>query len=423
MPRLLPSVRSSLQSCVRLIAVVPAFMTFVATQAWASYVVAPGDVIELSVVGLPELRQRAAVNMEGQVSFPLLGLVNVAGLSLNDLQAKLRNDLTNKTVRTRAPDGSERAVYIYPEEISVTIAEHRPIYVNGDVARPGELPYRATITVRQAVALAGGLDVLRARSGDATLQEFDLKADARILQAEFLRQQAVIARISGELNKRADSGQSGAGPAKPETGTKVQRAQMEQLELAWDDHLKEIASLEKSIEQTKSQIETLGRLREELLQNYQQQAADMARLKTNFEKGLASIARISEEQRALSFVSERLLQTEAQLTIAKRGHEEQKRQLQRAEDQRRLRLTRELEEAENRLVEIRTRLQAAGDKLVYAGSVRSRLQESSTDKPSLKVFRKNGNAWEDIDAKLDTELMPGDVVEVTLPRESLSVTD
>jgi len=423
MPRLLPSVRSRLQSCARLIAVVPAFMTCMASDAWASYVVAPGDVIELSVVGLPELHQRAAVNMEGQVSFPLLGLMNVAGLSLSDLQAKLRNDLTNKTVRTRAQDGSERAVYIYPEEITVTIAEHRPIYVNGDVARPGELPYRATITVRQAIALAGGLDVLRARSGDATLQEFDLKAEARILQADYLRQQAIVARIQGELNKKPDAGQSGASAAKPETSTKVHRAQMQQLELAWDDHVKEIASLEKSIEQTKSQIETLGRLREELLQSYQQQSADMARLKTNFEKGLASIARISEEQRALSFVSERLLQTEAQLTIAKRGYEEQKRQLQRVDDQRRLRLTRELEEAENRLLEIRTRLQAAGEKLVYAGSARSNLQETSSDKPSLKVFRKNGNAWEDIDAKLDTELMPGDVVEVTLARESLTATD
>lgn len=423
MPLLHPSVRSRLLSRVRLIAAVPAMMLLAASEAWASYAVAPGDIIELSVVGLPELRQRATVNMEGQVSLPLIGLMNVAGLSLSDLQTKLRNDLTNKTVRSRANDGSERAVYIYPEEITVTIAEHRPIYVNGDVSRPGELPYRARMTVRQAIALAGGLDVMRYRSGiDPAIQEVDLQTEGRLLQAEYLRQQAVVSRISGELNGTPSKGAADASSGRQDL-TKAQRAQMEQLDIALDDYKKEVASLGRSIEQTQSQIATLGRLREELLQSYQQQATEVARLKSNLEKGLTSIARISEEQRALTFVSERLLQTEANLTIAKRGEEEQKRQLQRAGDQRRLRLVREREEAENRLAEIRTRIQAAGDKLLHVGTMKSRIQENSTDKPRLKVFRKDGNVWEGSDAEFDTELMPGDVVEIMLPRDIFRATD
>lgn len=423
MPILHSSVRSRLLSRIRLIAAVPAMMLIVTSEAWASYVVAPGDIIELSVVGLPELRQRATVNMEGQVSLPLVGLMSVAGLSLSDLQSKLRSDLTNKTVRSRANDGSERAVYIYPEEITVTIAEHRPIYVNGDVSRPGELPYRARMTVRQAIALAGGLDVMRYRSGsDPAIQEVDLQTEGRLLQAEYLRQQAIVSRISGELSGTPSKGPADASSGKQDL-TKAQRAQMEQLDIALDDYKKEVASLGRSIEQTQSQIATLGRLREELLQSYQQQAAEVARLKSNLEKGLTSIARISEEQRALTFVSERLLQTEANLTIAKRGEEEQKRQLQRAGDQRRLRLVREKEEAENRLAEIRTRIQAAGDKLLHVGTLKSRIQENSTDKPRLKVFRKDGNVWEGSDAEFDTELMPGDVVEIMLPRDIFRATD
>jgi polysaccharide export outer membrane protein len=423
MPFLHDSVRASLLSCARLIAAVPVLMSLNATGAWASYVVAPGDVIELSVVGLPELRQRATVNMEGQVSLPLIGLINVAGLSLNDLQGKLRNDLTNKTVRNRAPDGSERAVYIYPEEITVTIAEHRPIYVNGDVSRPGELPYRAKMTIRQAIALAGGMDVMRLRSGvDPAMQEVDLQAEGRLLHAEYLRQQAIVMRLSGELSgtpsKAADGANSGG-----QNLTKAQRAQMEQLDIALDDYKKEVASLQRSVEQTQSQISTLGRLREELVQGYQQQAGEVARLKSNLEKGLTSIGRLSEEQRALSFVSERLLQTEANLTIAKRGEEEQKRQLQRADDQRRLRLVREREEAESRLADLRTRIQAAGDKLMHVGTMKSRGQENSADNPTFKIFRKDGNTWEGSDAAFDTELMPGDVVEVMLPREIFKATE
>lgn len=418
MPLSLKSVRSKLSSLTRLLVIGSLSAILNVSEAQASYVVAPGDVLDVSVVGLPELRQRITVNMEGQVSIPLIGLVSVAGLSLGDLQSKLRNELTNKTVRSRAPDGSERAVYIYPEEVTVTVAEHRPIYVNGDVSKPGELPYRARMTVRQAIALAGGVDVMRFRAGDPALQQVDLQTEGRLLQNEYLRQQAIVARLSGELSKKSEKGQGEPGAAKSEL-SKVQRAQMEQLELSLDDHKKEIEALERGIEQTQSQIGTLGRLREELLQSYQQQAGDVARLKSNFEKGLASIARISEEQRALTFVSERLLQTEAELTIAKRGHEEQKRQLQRAEDQRRLRLMRELEEAENKLAETRTRIQATGEKLMHVGSLRSRLMENATEKPVLKIFRKNETVWEGRDAEYDAELMPGDVVEVTLLQPGL----
>jgi polysaccharide export outer membrane protein len=173
-------------------------LSFGSPAVSANYLIAPGDVIEISVVSLAELRQRAVVNMEGQVSYPLIGTLNVAGLSLSDLQYKLKNELTNKSIRSRAPDGSERAVYIYPEEISAVIVEYRPIYVNGDVSRPGELAFRPGMTIRQAVALSGGLDVMRFRTGDPALQEMDLQLEGQLLRNEYMRQKAIISRLLGE---------------------------------------------------------------------------------------------------------------------------------------------------------------------------------------------------------------------------------
>ena len=305
----------------------------------ATYMIAPGDVIEISVVSVPELRQRAVVNIDGQISYPLIGNLSVAGLSLSDLQHKLRSELTNKSVRSRTSDGSERAIYIYPEEVSAIVVEHRPIYANGDVTKPGEIAFRPGMTVRQAIALCGGLDVMRLRMGDPAIQAIDLQVESQVLRAEYLRQKAIIGRLSGELDKKPEKNQKEAVDilSFPTEGmTRIQQAQIDQLELSLDDHRKETESLKRSIEQTENQVGTLGRLREELMQSYQQQANEVARLKANFEKGLALIARISEEQRALTFVSERLLQTEAQLTVAKRGQEDQKRLLQKAEDQRRL---------------------------------------------------------------------------------------
>ena len=42
--------------------------------------------------------------------------------------------------------------------VVATVVEYRPIYVNGDVSKPGEHPFRPQMTVRQAVALSGGYD-------------------------------------------------------------------------------------------------------------------------------------------------------------------------------------------------------------------------------------------------------------------------
>jgi polysaccharide export outer membrane protein len=399
-----------------------AFLAIVLMQpvaALAEYLVAPGDSLEITIVSLPEFRQRAQVDLEGQVSYPLLGSVSVAGLSLAEIQVKLKNELTNKSVRNRSPDGTERTVYIYPEEVSVAIAEYRPIYVNGDVSKPGELPYRPRMTVRQAVALAGGLDVMRFRTRDPNLEEVDLRVERDILRAEYLRQKVTAARLTAELNGTPELNSASEEDQASQLASNVEKAQAEQLKLALSDHDKEIKSLARSLEQTQAQASTLVRLQEQLTQSYQQQATEVARLRSSFERGLASVARIAEEQRALAFASERLLQTEAQLNFVKKGEVEQRRELQKAEDQRRLKLMGELQEAEAKLSDTRSRMRAVDDKLIYVGSLRSRLMSNSGGRPRFQVFRKNGDAWDGRDAAEDVELSPGDVIEVTLKQDAM----
>ena len=58
------------------------------TPAKAEYRLHAGDVIEISVARLPELKQRAPVQVDGTISYPLLGTVSVVDLSTAELQAK-----------------------------------------------------------------------------------------------------------------------------------------------------------------------------------------------------------------------------------------------------------------------------------------------------------------------------------------------
>src|SRR5258708_164706 len=52
------------------------------TQAKAEYRVNIGDVLEVAVPGVPELRHRAAVQVDGNISLPRAGTLSVAGLPL-----------------------------------------------------------------------------------------------------------------------------------------------------------------------------------------------------------------------------------------------------------------------------------------------------------------------------------------------------
>ena len=70
------------------------------------------------------------------------------------------------------------------DEVTTVIAEYRPIYVNGDVSKPGEYPYRPSITARQLVAVAGGYDILRTRMNNPYLESADLRSEYGSLWTE-----------------------------------------------------------------------------------------------------------------------------------------------------------------------------------------------------------------------------------------------
>src|ERR1700688_1532719 len=61
------------------------------TPAKAEYSLHVGDVIEISVARLPELKQRVPVQLDGTISFPLLGTLPVANLSPAEVQARVQN--------------------------------------------------------------------------------------------------------------------------------------------------------------------------------------------------------------------------------------------------------------------------------------------------------------------------------------------
>jgi len=98
----------------------------------------------------------------------------------------------------------------------------------------------------------------------------------------------------------------------------------------------------------------------------------------------------------------------------KRQQDELSRKLVRLDDQRRLDLLRELQDTSVKLNQIREKLQSVAEKLQYTSMVRSQLVRGAGTKAELAIIRKGENGQERIVASEDTELQPGDAVEVSL---------
>ena len=122
-----------------------------------AYRLRAGDTIEISIAGPSEMRQSFVLDLDGQISVPLVGVIKAEGSTIGELRDKLQQ--------------------ILPRDIAVNMVDYSPVYINGDVVKPGEQRFRPNMTVRQAVALAGGYEVMRYHLVDPIIQSADLGAD------------------------------------------------------------------------------------------------------------------------------------------------------------------------------------------------------------------------------------------------------
>jgi polysaccharide export outer membrane protein len=393
-----------------------AALWLIPTTASAEYRLAVGDVIEISAVGLPELHHRAPVDPDGNITLPMGGVVKVKDLPLAEVQVKVRDILPSREFRRRNELGREYPVILTPGEISVTIAEYRPVYLNGDVAKPGEQAYRPGLTVRQAIALAGGYDVMRFRMNNPFLEQADLRSEYNALWAEFAREQARQARLQAEIDGKPEMDRQTLQklPLPSSVASAITTAEQDQFETRNADYAKEKTYLTEATKSEDGRAAILSERNQKETEGADADAEELKRLQELFSKGNVTITRVVDARRALLLSATRQLQTASELAQVERQRQEFGRRSERLDDTRRIEILRDLQDTNVRIATLRARLAAAGEKLVYVGMVRSQLVRGHGSKPELVVYRTGDKGRQRLTVEEDSELMPGDVVEVAL---------
>ncbi len=401
-------------------AVVAACSLMLATvPAQAAYRISAGDVLSFSVAGLPELATKAPVDVDGNATLPLIGPLSVSGLSAPQALAKVQAILPSKEFRRRTDDGREFPVIISPAEIGLTVFEYRPVYLNGDVAKPGEEAFRPGLTVRKAISLAGGFDILRFKMDNPFLQLSDLTSDYNTLWVDYAKQQAVVARLQAELDakQQLDAKLLISTPIAPNLAQEIVDNERSQLAVRNADFAKEQVYLRDAARKEGDRAKVLGEQQSKEQDGVKADATDLQRYTDLYSKGAVALPGLSDARRTVLLSSTRALQTTALLDSVEREQQDLNRKLDRVGDSRRMQLLREMQDATTALASTRTKLQAVSDKLRYTGMVKSQLVRGVDSQPKIVIMRIVDGRPSKINADVDAELQPGDTVEVALQAE------
>ncbi len=115
------------------------------------YVIGPGDLLYVSVWKEETLTREVVVLPDGKISFPLIGQVQAAGKTVNQLKSEITSRVTK---------------YAPKEEVMLEVKQVNSmiIYIIGRVNSPGRFILNANINVLQALSIAGGLNPFAKRN-------------------------------------------------------------------------------------------------------------------------------------------------------------------------------------------------------------------------------------------------------------------
>jgi polysaccharide export outer membrane protein len=157
----------------------------------SGYRIGPRDLLEIRVFETPELNVSRRVSEDGKINLPLVGEIEVGGMTENEAAQKIKDVLEGKLLQRAS--------------VAVQVQEFRsrPISLIGSVRQPGNLSFSGRWTLLEAITAAGGLAeghgnliyVLR-RSENGLSDQVAVPVDDLLVRAD---SKANIPIIAGDL--------------------------------------------------------------------------------------------------------------------------------------------------------------------------------------------------------------------------------
>ena len=254
-----------------------------------------GDTVEIFVSGFPDLQRRAVVDEDGDISYATLGTVKAAGLSAGKLRDILAEDFV-------------KADLLKDPKISVDIVLRQPIYVTGAVAKPGVQAYVGNLTVRSALALAGGLDLTGTHGLPPSTSQADPQGQYETLALDLVRSRTRMRMLEAELTDQATFKPDKFAdlPVADEVVTKLIDLKSRELKARVASAENEKASLRGVVRELQVELAALAEQKKAVEDSIRQQGEQLAKIRNLADHAIVAHTRVLEEQRSMDMLTGKL---------------------------------------------------------------------------------------------------------------------
>jgi len=372
----------------------------------ADYIIRVDDKLKIRVFQFPELTGEYTVNTYGTIALPPIGKIVVSGLTTHEIAKQIANRFIESGI-----SGTPGA--------TVEILQSQPIYVLGDVQKPGEYPFRNGVTVLQAISLAGGWF----RTIDPGLLRLDrdvikIRGDMRNLVSRYDRLIAERARLNAELALTSDIAFPIELTQKAASDPTVARLLDEErtfLHGNIESLNTQLESLEKTRTLYQQEVETISRQLRANESKSQSVAAELNEVKAMRARGLTSLNRQTTLDRMQAEVE---MAAQGYYTLILRAQQnitQTEQMIFDLKSRRQTKLNEELRQIQFDLEDVAEKIDTNESLMAEARLASSRFASGSVDlveARTITVIRMQDGKAATIEAGEGTALLPGDVLKV-----------
>ena len=385
-----------------------AVTTGLAGAAGAEYPVANGDVLRVTVYGDAGLSGSFPVGADGTIGYPLLGNLVVTGKSIEDIRKVIDEGLK---------------VHIANLSVAVVVENYAPVYIVGEVQRPGKYEFRPGMIALELFALGGGQKEQLSENESGASRLANLRLDYADLGVQLLAQDVKRTRLRAELD-----GQPFSYRASEEIGTPD--ARIVQQVVAAERTLFELrrASLEaelQSLEQQKvgyvEEIDTLeksGKLRDGELALLSE---DVRVASAMVERGLTSKTQLREKQREISATNRDVLEFGSFLARARQNLTVIDSQLTSLRGQRRSEAAAELREVNIDILRLRRKMAYNIQAMAEAGIALQKKDGSRQIAFRFSAIRMLDGKYQEVEVGQTDPVLAGDILRVSIVLDEATV--
>ena len=371
------------------------------------YKLSPGDAVSFDLLDDADVPVTLTVTSDGDVQFPLVGSLNVAGLTIDQLREKLRSTYISRDI-------------IKDPKIALNITTFRPIFVLGEVKNPGSFTYTPGLTVEQAIGLAGGTQTDQTNPADRVVARARLRGDIDGAEAEIVHEALYAARLQAQLQGKAkvdvkDVPEIARNYVQNASIRSVIEIEQKILDTDLSTSKSQVDILSQGIAEAESGLVILSQLEATQKEVVDSNQADFVRVDSLRKRALNTIAEWLRAKTSLSDEKARLLEILAQMSTSRRELGNLKLALAKLQADRVKDILEKLQERDVAIKKLIAQRNSSEEQFyLMAATTGQQMLPNSKISFSYQIRRVvNGNK-QSLEAQTTTEVLPGDALLVAI---------